>query len=273
MKNKKNQLLLLTIIITIILSVFYNVQAYQEDNIWRPKPGLSWQIQFADEIDLSIQANVYDIDLHGTNSEEVGDLVSYYHEQGAIVLCYISVGSYEDWRPDAKQFPSEILGNDYENWPGEKWLDIRKIDLLAPIMQARFDECAALGFDGIEADNIGLSGNDIGFPLTHEEEVTYAKWVADQAHLRGLAIGQKNGLSMVSDLVEFFDFAVIEDAFYYEEAELFLPYIKMNKAVFAVEYTDNWQSLDEICPLSTQLGFSTILKNRNLDAWIEKCPN
>jgi hypothetical protein len=42
------------------------------------------------------------------------------------------VGSWEDWRPDKDQFPPEVLGNDYDGWQGEKWLDIREIDKLAP---------------------------------------------------------------------------------------------------------------------------------------------
>ena len=66
---------------------------------------------------------MYDIDLFDNDVAAVAAL----HAQGSVVICYISVGSWEDWRPDAGQFPSEVLGNDYEGWPGEKWLDIRRI--------------------------------------------------------------------------------------------------------------------------------------------------
>jgi hypothetical protein len=55
-----------------------------------------------------------------------------------------------------------VIGNDYEGWPGEKWLDIRQIDQLAPIMRARLDACRAKGFDGIEPDNIDEYTNDTG---------------------------------------------------------------------------------------------------------------
>jgi hypothetical protein len=34
-------------------------------------------------------------------------------------------------------------------WPGERWLDVRRIDLLAPIMEARLDHAVTRGCDGV----------------------------------------------------------------------------------------------------------------------------
>ena len=39
-------------------------------------------------------------------------------------------------------------------WPGEKWLDIRDLASLGPIMQARLDICERKGFDAVEFDNV-----------------------------------------------------------------------------------------------------------------------
>lgn len=39
------------------------------------------------------------------------------------------------------------------------------------------------------------------------------------------------------------------------------------------EYTDLPGSFDEFCRQSNQLGFSTILKHRDLDACLETCPD
>lgn len=44
---------------------------------------------------------------------------------GRKVICYFSAGSYENWRSDKGDFPSDVLGNNLEHWEGEKWLDIR----------------------------------------------------------------------------------------------------------------------------------------------------
>ncbi len=234
---------------------------------WRPAPSLTWQWQLTGKFDFDIKAAVYDIDLHVDKSA-----VDYFHAQGAKAICYISVGSYENWRPDADRFPKEVLGKDYEGWSGEKWLDIRRLDLLAPIMRARFDLCKQKGFDAVEPDNMQIYDNDTGFPLTYEDQLLYALWLAGEAHQRGLAIGQKNAPDQTKDLAKVYDFAITEDAFYYDWAEEMLPYIEAGKPVFAAEYTDLPSDFDEYCRKSKELGVSTILKNRDLDAWIKTCP-
>ncbi|WP_322506712.1 endo alpha-1,4 polygalactosaminidase [Anaerolinea sp.] len=237
-------------------------------NWWRPTVGLTWQWQIGNnEIDTRVDVDVYDIDLYVDQA-----LIDELHAQGRKVICYISVGSWEDWRPDKDRFPPEVLGKDYEGWQGEKWLDIRQMDKLAPIMLARLDLCQAKGFDAVEPDNMDIYTNDTGFPLTYEDQLKYALWLAEEAHKRGLAIGQKNAADMVADLVNVFDFAITEDYFYYGEAESMLPYIQAGKPVFAAEYTDLPGDFEAFCRQSRKLGFSTILKNRELDAWVKFCP-
>ncbi len=235
---------------------------------WRPSAGLTWQWQIGDnDIDTSIEAEVYDIDLYVDQA-----IIDELHVKGRKVICYISVGSWEDWRPDKDQFPAEVLGKEYEGWQGEKWLDIRRIDLLAPIMLARLDLCQAKGFDAIEPDNMEIWTNDTGFPLTYDDQLKFALWLADEAHKRGLAIGQKNASDQVKDLVNVYDFAITEDYFYYNEADAMIPYIEANKPVFAAEYTDLPGDFAKFCEQAKQLNFSAILKHRGLDAWIQTCP-
>lgn len=233
---------------------------------WRPEPGLTWQWQLAGKFDNSIHVDVYDIDIDVHPS-----VVEYFHKQGIKVICYINVGSWENWRSDAGQFPEEIIGKDYEGWSGEKWLDIRRIDQLAPVMLARFDECAEKGFDAIEPDNIEVYTNDTGFPLTYDDQLRYAIWLADEAHARGLAMGLKNAPDQVKDLVDLFDFAITEDCFFQGWCEQMMPFIQNGKAVFAAEYTDLTKDFSPACKKSKELNFSTILKRRNLGAWVEIC--
>ena len=114
--------------------------------------------------------------------------------------------------------------------------------------------------------------NDTGFPLTYDNQLKYALWLADEAHKRGLAIGVKNAPDQVKDLVEHFDFAITEDAFYYHWAEDMLPFIETGKPVFAAEYTDLGGDFESYCQRAKELSFSTILKKRGLDAWIQTCP-
>jgi len=234
---------------------------------WCPTPGLTWQWQLVSALDFDLRVDVWDVDL-GVHKSVVDKL----HALDVKVICYISVGSYENWRSDASTFPEEVLGKKYEGWSGERWLDIRRIDLLAPIMQNRLDECAAKGFDAVEPDNMQIWDNDTGFPLTYEDQLRYSLWLAEEAHARGLAIGQKNAPDQTRDLVDVFDFAITEDAFYYGWADEMKPYIQAGKPVFAAEYTDLSGDFEAFCRLSNDLGFSTILKHRDLDAWLETCP-
>lgn len=235
---------------------------------WRPSAGLTWQWQIGDnDIDTSIEAEVYDIDLYVDQA-----IIDELHVKGRKVICYISVGSWEDWRPDKDQFPAEVLGKEYEGWAGEKWLDIRRMDLLAPILLARLDLCQAKGFDAVEPDNMEVWTNDTGFPLTYDDQLKFALWLADEAHKRRLAIGQKNASDQVKDLVNVYDFAITEDYFYYNEADAMIPYIEANKPVFAAEYTDLPGDFAKFCEQAKQLNFSAILKHRGLDAWIQTCP-
>ena len=237
-------------------------------NLWRPVVGLTWQWQIGNnEIDTSIEADVYDVDLYVDQS-----IIDELHAKGRKVICYISVGSWENWRPDKDQFPPEVLGREYDGWPGEKWLDIRQIDKLAPIMLARLDLCKSKGFDAIEPDNMEIYTNNTGFPLTYEDQLKYALWLADESHKRRLAIGVKNAADQVKDLVEHFDFAITEDAFFYDWAEKMNPFVEAGKAVFAAEYTDLGGDFGSYCRKSKELKFSTILKKRGLDAWIQSCP-
>ena len=235
---------------------------------WRPTVGLTWQWQIGNlDIDMSVDADVYDIDLYVDQS-----VIDELHAKGRKVIGYLSVGSYENWRPDKDQFPAEVLGKEYDGWPGEKWLDIRQIDRLAPIMLARLDLCKAKGFDAVEPDNMEIHTNDTGFPLTYDDQLNYALWLADEAHKRGLAIGVKNAPDQVNDLLPHFDFAITEDAFYYGWAEKMKPFIDAGKPVFAAEYTDLPGDFAVFCEQSKKLNFSTILKHRGLDAWLKTCP-
>ena len=236
---------------------------------WRPSVGLRWQWQLSDlPLDLNIDADVYDIDLVDSDAAVIAAL----HARGRQVVCYVSVGSWEDWRPDAGQFPSSVIGNEYEGWPGERWLDIRQIEALAPVMRARLDLCRDKGFDGIEPDNVDGYTNDTGFPLTYGDQIRYNRWLANEAHARGLSIGLKNDPDQVVDLLPYYDWALTEDCFAESWCEEMAPFVEAGKPVFAAEYTDTGVSMEQACRQAAQLRFSLILKDRDLGGWQQHCP-
>ncbi len=230
---------------------------------WQPKPGTSWQWQLSGAVDTGVPAAVYDVDGFETSAATVAAL----HARGRRVVCYISVGSYEDFRPDRQRFPAVLLGRS-DGWPGERWLDIRRTDLLRPIIAERFDMCRAKGFDAVEPDNVDGYANDTGFPLTAAEQLVFNRMVAALAHQRGLALALKNDPDQVPQLVGDFDFAVVEQCAEYQECDQFEPFVAAGKAVFEAEYN---LPRSAFCPEARQLGFSAMLKHLALDAWRESC--
>lgn len=230
----------------------------------RLMPGTTWHWQLTSEIDLSLDVALYDIDLFDTPQYVIEEL----HNAGRIVICYFSAGSWEDWRPDAGDFPEEVIGHALQGWPGEYWLDVRQLDLLGPVMAARLDLAVEQGCDGVEPDNVDGYTYDSGFPLTYDDQLAYNIWLAEEAHARGLLILLKNDLEQVGDLLSFFDGALNEQCFQYEECELLLPFIAAGKPVFGVEYEGE---LQDFCPQANAWNFSWLLKNWELDAWSQPC--
>lgn len=227
-------------------------------------PNGPWQIQYSGDININREVGIYNLDLFDTDIATISNL----HSRSIFVMCYFSAGSFEDWRPDSKDFPAEILGNDYENWPGERWLDIRNIDLLAPIMLARLDLAKKKGCDGVDPDNVNGFANDTGFPLTYEDQIRFNIWLAEAAHANGLSIGLKNDSQQIPDLSPYFDWQLQEECFQYDECELLLPFIEAGKPVFNIEYE---LPLNDFCPQSRELGINSIRKNLELDEYIEAC--
>lgn len=208
-----------------------------------------------------------DLDLFETEARVVAQLNS----RGIRTVCYMSAGSWEEWREDARLFPPEVIGNAYEGWPGERWLDIRRIDLLAPLLGHRMDLCKAKGFDALEPDNIDGYTNDTGFPLSAGDQIRFNKWLASEAHKRGLSVGLKNDPDQAAELAGDFDWALTEDCFAEGWCEQMLPFIRQGKAVFATEYTDMDMTRSKFCGQAKDLGINAILKTRELDAWSRPC--
>ena len=157
---------------------------------WIPGSNLTWQMQFSGRIDLSVAADAYDLDMFETSARTVGKL----HSRGRKAVCYINAGAWENWRPDADLYPSAVKGKALDGWPGERWLDIRRLDVLGPILTDRVAQCEQKGFDGVEFDNVDGYSNDTGFALSADDQLAFNRWLAQAAHDHGLAVGLKNAL-------------------------------------------------------------------------------
>jgi hypothetical protein len=208
-------------------------------------------------------ATAYDIDLFDTPASTVLAL----HAAGRKVICYFSAGSYEDWRTDAGQFPAAGLGNALDGWPGERWLDTRAAGVRA-VMRARMDLAVAKKCDAVDPDNVDGYTNNPGFPLTAGTQLDYNRFLAAEAHARGLSVGLKNDLSQVAALADDFDFAVNEQCQAYAECDLLTPFITRGKSVFGIEYSGSTTS---VCAAANAANFDTDVKKLDLGVWRVAC--
>src|SRR3954451_20715684 len=232
--------------------------------IWRPAPGTTWQWQLSGRLDLSVRARMFDVDLFDTPAGAVARL----HARGRRVVCYLSAGSFERGRPDAASFPAVVLGRPLEGYPDERWLDIRRLDVLGPVMERRLDLCRRKGFDGVEADNVDGYTNRSGFPLTGADQLAYNRFLARAAHARGLSIGLKNDLDQAAALEPDFDWALVEQCFQYRECGEARPFTRAHKAVFEVEYSLPRRAF---CARARARGFMAMRKRLSLGAWRQPC--
>ena len=237
---------------------------------WAPGPDdtLQWILQ--GKVDTAAPASVYDIDGFDNKAGKVAAL----HTAGKHVICYIDVGTWEKWRSDASQFPKSVLGRD-NGWPGEKYLDIRQLKVLKPIMKARFEMCADKGFDAIEPDNMDSYQAKTGFPLTWDDERAYVTWLTGEAHRLGLSIGQKNLPEKASALEPMMDWALLEECVFHKFCAKFQPYVSAGKAVFDTEYTQHTDTptfTGTDCPAVAGDALNVPeLKKLSLFAWRTDC--
>ncbi len=230
---------------------------------WVPPANTSWQIQLQGKIKTKFNVRLYDVDLFDTPSATIATL----HAAGRKVACYFSAGSYENWRSDAAQFATVVKGKS-NGWPGEQWLDIRRLDLLMPIMEARLDLCRQRGFDSVDPDNVDGYTNVTGFPLTADDQLAYNAAIANAAHARGLTVALKNDLDQIPQLVSYFDWALNEQCFAYNECGLLTPFRTAGKAVMNIEYS---RGLKKFCPQANAMNFNSLKKKMTLKAARRAC--
>ncbi|MFD1932097.1 endo alpha-1,4 polygalactosaminidase [Nonomuraea mangrovi] len=242
---------------------------------WKPALNTSWQWQLSSVPgEPFLNVTMYDIDGFNATAATVRRL--HETKAGRKVVCYVSAGSYEDWRPDAAQFPASVLGAGLDEWPGERWLDIRQYGgPLGQIMRARMDMCKSKGFDAIEFDNVDGYTNETGFPLTAAHQIAYNAWLANEAHARGLSVGLKNDIAQIPQLLPYFDWALNEQCWQYSECTTgqngdygYDQFVSAGKAVFTVEYE---LGTSKFCAKSNAQNFNSLRKNYELDAYRVAC--
>ncbi len=163
-------------------------------------PGTSWHWQLTNGLRDDLDVKVYDIDMLLTEKSVIEDLQA----KDKIVICYFSAGTAENFRDDYEELSKEIQGKALGDFPDEFWLDIRAQETRDYVIK-RLNTAQALECDAVEPDNVDSYANDSGFELTKEDQIDFNKFIAQEAHTRGLSAGLKNALDIIPDLVNDFD--------------------------------------------------------------------
>lgn len=229
--------------------------------------GDRWDWQLSEPLDLNRDVEVLDLHPDLVSKTQMASL----NRRGIKTICYVSVGTVERSSHDKNAFPAQVVGKAYEDWPKEKFLDVRQLDILVPLMRARFERCKALGFDAIEPDNMDVHDNDSGFDIDADDTLAYVRALARTAHELEMKIGQKNVADLTSELVSYLDFVITESCFQNDWCQDVAAYPQAGKPVFDAEYSDRPIDFDKACKTVKTLNISMILKDRDLHAPVRGC--
>ena len=244
---------------------------------WQPEVATTWQIELRSPLtNTSYDVKVYDIDLFDNPKSTIKDLQS----MGRKVICYFSAGTYENWRSDKDKFKNSDMGKPLSDWNGEKWLNTNSKNVRS-IMSDRLDMAKSKGCDGVDPDNVDGYDNDNGLDLTKNDAINYVNWLANEAHSRNMSVGLKNAGAIIPDVIDGMQWSVNEQCAQYDECDTYDAFPQAGKPVFHIEYpkgedTNNnkpvtVQQAKAACDFSDSKNFSTVIKNMNLDNWVETC--
>jgi len=200
---------------------------------------------------------MYDVDLFDVPQATIDQL----HADGRVVICHFEAGTWEDWRSDSAAFPAVVLGSNVDGWSGHRWLDVRELATLVPLMGARMDLAVSKGCEGVAPASVDGYVQNTGFPLTSSHQLAYNSALASEAHARSLSVGLVNDIEQVATLQPEFDWALNEACFQAGDCSSLTAFVTAGKAVFGVEYSGDRAVY---CPQAVALGFSWLTKSLNL---------
>lgn len=111
--------------------------------------------------------------------------VAQLRTDGAQPVCRLRVAVWEPHRSDADRFPSTALA-DHVGLFGDRWLDIRRWDALAPVLSDRLRLCREKGFEVVRLD--GDWAHPGGAGLTDADWRRFGARVSALADAHGLAL-------------------------------------------------------------------------------------
>ena len=164
--------------------------------------------------------DIYDIDGFLTTRAQVSAIHSRWQASTLAhprTVCYLDL-AWEDYRPDGSPggvFPATALGNVYFGFPQERWVDLRQLNALKPMLRERLGRCASKGFDAVELDDIDSFDppSTTGFSLTPGDAQNFLAWAFNEIHRLGMTGLWKNSPLLAWWGRQYSDGAVVEECY------------------------------------------------------------
>ena len=164
--------------------------------------------------------DIYDIDGFLTTRAQVTAIRTRWRASTLThphTVCYLDL-AWEDYRPDATpgtNFPAGTLGNIYFGFPEERWVDLRQLDALKPMLRERVAMCARKGFDAVELDDIDSFDppSTTGFQLTPGDAQNFLAYAFNLIHQAGMTALWKNSPYLSWWGHQYADGAVVEECY------------------------------------------------------------
>jgi hypothetical protein len=164
--------------------------------------------------------DIYDVDGFLTTRAEVTAIKTQWaastldHPRA---VCYLDL-AWEDYRPDSTPggaFPAAALGHIYFGFPEERWVDLRQLDALMPMLRERVAMCAGKGFDAVELDDIDSFDppSTTGFRLTPGDAQNFLAYAFNLIHQSGMTALWKNSPYLSWWGRQYADGAVVEECY------------------------------------------------------------
>ncbi len=220
-----------------------------------PASDVRWFAQLDGAVDLAQPAELFYLDPDQQDADQLAAL----RARGRHYLCYLSAGTVESFRADAKDFPDSAIGNVLPGFANEHWLDVRDA-MVRELMARRVTAFAALGCDGVPASSLAVHAADTGFDLTLTDALDYARWLAERIHAAGMSSGLTGPIALTSELWPTFEFGLAIGCVNNSQCSEYAAFNRAQKTVLHLELGDETAAPD-LCNASKALGFNALVSD------------
>ena len=156
----------------------------------------------ADRHGPCVRPDVYDIDLYNNDGTALNTAAVYaIHAVGVHAVCYVDAGTWENWRPDAGAVSRRGARREATAGRARQWVDIRRTDVLLPILDARVGEVRERRLRrGRVRQRRRLHEQAPGSRSPPPTSSRSTRASPSMAHDHGLSVGLKNDLDQLGAL-------------------------------------------------------------------------